>query len=102
MEETQEWVENVDHSIRYVLEECAERFDENRALDFFSRKVELFLEDSHSPMEKWDERTQFGTTNNEKVAAISFITEGCKHAKKVHSYFPHVLDSKTPMGMNSG
>ena len=26
------------------------------------------------------------------------ITEGCKHAKKVHSSFPHVIDSETPVG----
>ena len=46
----------------------------------------------------WDESTQFGPANNEKVAAISMIIEGCKHAKKVHSSFPHVLDLETPMG----
>ena len=58
----------------------------------------MFLEDSHSPMEEWDESTQFGLANNEKVTAISLITEGFKHAKNVHSSFPHVLDSETPMG----
>ena len=63
-----------------------------------SSLLELFLEYSHSPMEEWDESTQFLTTNNEKIAAISMITEGYKHAKKVHSYFPHVLDSEKPMG----
>ena len=91
-------MDHEEDSIRYVLEECAKHFDENRALDFFPRKLELFLEDRHSPMEEWDESTQFGPANNEKVAAISMIIEGCKHAKKVHSYFPHVIDSKTPVG----
>ena len=98
MEEPHEWVDHEEHSIRYVLKECVEQFYENEALDFFPRKLELFLDDSHSPMEKWDESTQFGLANNEKFVAISLITKGCKHAKKVHSSFPHVLDSETPMG----
>ena len=93
MEETHEWVDHEEHSIRYVLKECAEQFYENHALDFFPRKLELFLEDCHSPMEGWNENTQFGPDNNENVAAISLIIEGCKYAKKVHSSFPHVLDS---------
>ena len=95
MEEPHEWVDHEDHSIQYVLEECAKQFDENQALDFFPRKLEMFLEDSHSPMEKWDERTQFGPSNNEKFAAITLITESCINAKKVHSSFPYVLDSTT-------
>ena len=49
-------------------------------------------------MEEWDESTQFGPATNEKVEAISMITEGCKHEKKVHSYFPHVIHSETPVG----
>ena len=49
-------------------------------------------------MEEWDESTQFGPANNEKFAGIILIIEGCKHAKKVHISFPHVLDSETPMG----
>ena len=65
IEEPHEWVDHEEHSLRYVLEECAKQFDENQALDFFPRKLELFLEDSHSPMEEWDERTQFGPSNNE-------------------------------------
>ena len=64
----------------------------------FPRKLELFLKDNHSPMEEWDESTQFGPANNENIAAISLITEVCGHAKKVHSSFPHVLYSTTPMG----
>ena len=80
-----------------MLEECTKQFDENQALDFFPRKLELFLEDSHSPLEEWDERTQIGQDNNKNIAAISMITEGCKHAKKVHNSFPHVLDSETPV-----
>ena len=43
-------MEHEEHSIQYVLEECAEQFDENQALDFFPRKLELFLEDNRSPM----------------------------------------------------
>ena len=46
----------------------------------------------------WDERTQFGPENNAKFTAISLITEGFIHAKKVHSSFPHALYSATPMG----
>ena len=91
-------MDHEENSIRYVLKECAEQFYENQALDFFPWKLELFLEYSHSPMEEGDESTQFGPNNNEKVVAISIIIEGCKHAKKVHSSFPHVLDSETPMG----
>ena len=91
-------MDHEEHSIWYVLKECAEQFYENQALDFFPRKLELFLEDRHSPMEEWDESTQFGPANNEKFSAISMITKGCKHANKVHSSFPHVLDSQTPMG----
>ena len=91
-------MDNDEHFIGYVLKECVEQFYENQALDLFPRKLELFLQESHSPMEEWDESTQFGPANNEKVAAISLITEGCKHAKKVHSSFPHVLDSEKPMG----
>ena len=98
MEEPHDWVDHEEHYIQYALKECAEQFDENQALDFFPRKLELFLEDSHSPMKEWDENTQFGPANNENVAAISLITEGLKHAKKVHSYFPHVIDSETPVG----
>ena len=86
-------MDHEENYIHYVLKECAEHFYENQALDFFPRKLELFLEDRHSPMEECDESTQFGPANNEKVAAISMITEGCKHAKKVHISFPHVLDS---------
>ena len=97
MEEPQEWVDHEEHSIRYVIKECAEQFYENQALDFFPRKLEMFLEDRHTPMEEWDESTQFGQANNEEVSAISLITEGCRHANKVHSSFPHVLDSETPM-----
>ena len=74
MEEPHDWVDHEEHSIWYVLKECAEQFYENQALDFFPRKLELFLEDRHSPMEKWDESTQFGTANNDKFAAISMIT----------------------------
>ena len=98
MEEPHEWVDHEEHSIRYVLKECAEQFYENQALDFFPRKLELFFEDSHSPMEEWDGSTQFGPANNEKFVAISLITEGCIHAKMVHISFPLVLDSATPMG----
>ena len=98
MDEPHERMDHEEHSIRYVLEECAEQFDENQALDFFPWKLELFLEDNHSPMEEWDQRTQFGLENNEKFVAIILIIEGCRHAKKVHSSFPHVLDSTTPMG----
>ena len=58
MEEPNEWVDHEEHSIRHLIEECAKQFDENQALDFFPRKLELFLKDSHSPMEEWDERTQ--------------------------------------------
>ena len=98
MEEPHDWMDHEDHSIWYVLKECAEQFYENQALDFFPRKLELFLEDRHSPMEEWDESTQFGIDNNEKYAAISMINKGLKHENKVHSSFPHVLDSKTRMG----
>ena len=58
MEEPHEWVDHEEHSLQYLLEECAKQFDENQALNFFPRKLEMFLEDSHSPMEEWDERTQ--------------------------------------------
>ena len=60
MEEPHEWVEHEENSIQYVLKDCAKQFYENQALDFFPRKLELFLEDSHSPIEEWDERTQIG------------------------------------------
>ena len=89
-------MENEEHSILYALKKCVELFYENQALDFFPRKLELFLEDKHSPMEEWDEKTQFGPANNKKVTAITHINEGCKHAKKVHSSFPNVLDLETP------
>ena len=98
MEEPHEWLDHEEHSIRYVLKECAKQFNENQALDFFPRKLELFLEDIYSPIKEWDESTQFGPSNNEKFIAIRMITEGFIHAKKVHSSFPHVLDSTTPMG----
>ena len=75
-----------------------QHFYENQALDFFPRKLEFSLEDSHSPMEEWDKSTQFEPANNKKFAAISLITEGFIHAKAVHSSFPLVLDSATPMG----
>ena len=64
MEEPHEWVDHEEHSLQYVLEECAKQFDENQTLDFFPRKLELFLEDRHSPMEEWDESTQFGPAKN--------------------------------------
>ena len=91
-------MDHEENSTHYVLKECAEQFYENQALDFFPRKLHFFLEDSHSPMEEWDESTQFGPANNENVAAIILITKGCKHAKNVHNSFPHVLGSETPMG----
>ena len=51
MEEPHDWMDHEDHSIWYVFKECAEHFYENQALYFFPRKLELFLEDRHSPME---------------------------------------------------
>ena len=66
MEEPREWVHNEENSIWYVLEECSEQFDENQALNFFPNKLELFLHDSHSPIEEWDEIIEFVPSNNEK------------------------------------
>ena len=45
MEEPHDWVDHEEHSIQYVLKDCAKQFYENQALDFFPRKLELFLED---------------------------------------------------------
>ena len=63
-------MDHEEHSIRYSFKECAKQFYENQALDLFPKKLELFLEDSHSPMEEWDESTQFGPANDEKVVGI--------------------------------
>ena len=48
MEEPHDWVDHEDNSIWYVLKEYVEHFYENQALDFFPRKLELFLEDTLS------------------------------------------------------
>ena len=65
MEESHEMVDHEMHLVLHVLEDCANKLEENQALDLFQRKLELFYEESLFSMEKSYETTLVGSTSDE-------------------------------------
>ena len=62
MEESHEMVDHEIHLVLHVLEDCANKFEENQALDLFQRKLKLFSGEGLFSMEEIDEFTSVGTS----------------------------------------
>ena len=65
MEGYHEKVDHVMNLVLHVLEDYADKLDENQALDLFQRKLELFSRESLFSMEELDELTLVGSSNDE-------------------------------------
>ena len=59
------------HSVFHALEDCANKLDENQALDLSQRKLELFSGESLLSMEVSDDLTLVGSSSDEEDVAIS-------------------------------
>ena len=51
MEESHEMLDHEMHMVLHVLDDCADKLDENQALEIFQRKLELFPGESLFSME---------------------------------------------------
>ena len=60
MEESHDMVDHEMHLVLHVLEDCADKLEENQALDLFQRKLELFYGESLFSMEYLDEHILVG------------------------------------------
>ena len=94
MKECHDMVDHEMHLVFHVLEDCADKIDENQALDLFQRKLELFSGESLFSMEESNEITLVVLTSDEEYAAISLLDEYCREL--IHSSSPYTsISSKS-------
>ena len=61
------------HSILHVLEDYADKLEENQALDLFQRKQELFSGESLFSMEQSYDPTLVESSSDEEYEAIIWV-----------------------------
>ena len=61
------------HLVLNVLEDSADKLEENQALDLFQRKLELFSVESFFSMEELDEHALVGLASDEEYEAIRWV-----------------------------
>ena len=96
MEKYHELLDHEMHLVLNVLEDRADKLDENQALDLFYRKLELFAREILFSMEDSDEITLVGSTSDEEDATISFVDVYCREL--IHDSSPHTSISSTSGG----
>ena len=102
MEESHEIVDHEMHLVLHVLEDCADKLDENQALGLFQRKLELFSIDSLFSMEELDELTLARSSNDEEGATISLVDNNYIVMDLAHHDLTHIFNSTTSFGDEDG
>ena len=83
------------HLVLHVLKNCADKLEENQALDLFQRKLKLFSEESLISMEESDEPTLVGSASDKKYAEIIWVD---KYGKYLIHISTHTSISATSSG----